>query len=235
MSVKASKRKSPPRASLRQDGLETRQQLLQAAGQVFAEHGYAKATSKEICARAEANIAAVNYHFGGKDELYAAVLEEAHRRLISIETLAAAAQSRMDSRAKLKAFLGRIVGEIANRDAGAWELRVLSRELLSQSALMDRMIASQVQPKVKIFSGIVAEIMQVPAEHPAVARCLVNIIGPCLFLLITQRQLQQRILPSLDLSPERLTEHMVSYALAGMQAVACEAKSTEGKSTETVR
>lgn len=204
--------------------METRQQLLQAAGEVFAAHGYARATSKEICQRANANIAAVNYHFGGKDGLYAAVLEEAHRRLISVESLAAMAQSELDARSKLRMFIGRIAGEITKRDEGAWELRLLSRELLSQSALMERMIVNQVLPKVKLFSGIVAEIMQLPVTHPAVGRCLVNIVGPCIFLLIVHRPLQQRILPNLDLSAAALTEHMVSFALAGMQAIAREAK-----------
>lgn len=206
--------------------MATRQQLLQAAGEVFAAHGYAKATSKEICQRANANIAAVNYHFGGKDGLYAAVLEEAHSRLISVESLAATAQSQMDARSKLRMFIGRIVGEISKRDTGAWELRVLSRELMSQSSLMERMITNQVLPKVKIFSGIIAEIMQLPVEHPAVSRSLVNVVGPCIFLLIVNRPLQQRIAPSLDLSPADLTEHMVSFALAGMQAIAQEVKKT---------
>lgn len=209
--------------------METRQQLLQAAGEVFAAHGYARATSKEICQRANANIAAVNYHFGGKDGLYAAVLEEAHRRLISIESLAMAAQSQGDARSKLRMFIGGVVSEIARRDAGAWELRVLSRELLSQSSLMERMIVSQVLPKVKLFSGIVAEIMQLPVTHPAVGRCLVNIVGPCAFLLIGNRLLQQRVLPNLDLSAAALTEHMVSFALAGMQAIALEAKQSAAK------
>lgn len=225
----ATRRKPPIRQTVRQDGQETRQQLLEAAGQVFAEHGYAKATSKEICERARANIAAVNYHFGGKDGLYAAVLEEAHRRLISIETLTAAAQSELDPRAKLQVFIGCVVREISRRDTAAWELRVLSRELLSQSALIERMIVNQVQPKARILAGVVAEIMQLPVEHAAIGRTLVNVVGPCLFLLITQHRLQQRILPGLDLSPEQLTEHMVSYALAGMQAVAREVRSVAGK------
>ena len=52
----------------------TRNKLLEAAGQVFAEHGYHSATVREICMRAGANVAAVNYHFGDKLELYTEVL-----------------------------------------------------------------------------------------------------------------------------------------------------------------
>lgn len=52
----------------------TKQRLLETAGFVFAERGFEHATVREICRRAKANVASVNYHFGGKEELYAEVL-----------------------------------------------------------------------------------------------------------------------------------------------------------------
>ena len=52
----------------------TRTRLLKAAASVFAEHGYQDATIRQICARAGANVALVNYHFGDKLELYTEVL-----------------------------------------------------------------------------------------------------------------------------------------------------------------
>ena len=213
----------------RQDGLETRRQLLEAAGEIFAEHGYAKATSKEICERAQANIAAVNYHFGGKDELYAAVLEEAHSRIVSIEAVAAAAQSRAAPELKLRTFLTRVVAEVCKSESGGWELRVLSREVLSPSAMMAGLVQNQIAPKAKYVRAILAELMQVPAEDPAVSRVLVNLIGPILMLLITDRSLQKKVVPKLELNVEVLTEHMVTYALAGIEAVARQRKAEKGK------
>jgi AcrR family transcriptional regulator len=210
--------KSPSPA--RQDGLETRRQLLEAAGEVFAEQGHAKATSKEICKRAKANIAAVNYHFGGKDELYSAVLEEAHSRLVSVEAMAAAAKSRMAPELKLRMFVTRIVSEVAKPNRVRWELRVLSREVLSQSPLMTGLVENQIAPKAKFLRAIIAEIMQLPVDHPAVSRSLVNVMGPFLMLLITDRSLQKKVAPKLDLEVEALTNHMVTYAIAGMKAVA---------------
>jgi len=49
--------------------LETRGRVLNAAARLFAEHGFATVTVRDICNKAGANVAAVNYHFGGKDGL----------------------------------------------------------------------------------------------------------------------------------------------------------------------
>ena len=54
----------------RSDGQETRQNLLMAAGEIFAAKGFRETTIAEICKQAEANTAAVSYHFGSKEALY---------------------------------------------------------------------------------------------------------------------------------------------------------------------
>lgn len=215
----ASKRASS-RPVVREDGAQTRQQLLEVAGRVFAERGYMNATSKEICELANANIAAVNYHFGGKDGLYAAVLEEAHARLMSIDTVTAITQSKAGAADKLRMLLRKIVGEVAKRDTGAWELRVLSRELMAPTPLVDGMMRNQVVPKSKLMTAMVGDILGVPATHPAVSRSTVNIIGPCLFLLIVNPDWQKKIFPTLLNDAEALVDHMVTYALGGLQSVA---------------
>ena len=50
--------------------LKTRERLLLTASMIFAEKGYHEATIAEICQQAETNIAAVNYHFQDKENLY---------------------------------------------------------------------------------------------------------------------------------------------------------------------
>src|SRR5882724_7570525 len=57
----------------------TEQRLLESAGEVFAEKGFRAATIRDIIQRAGANIAAVNYHFGDKERLYAAVFRYARK------------------------------------------------------------------------------------------------------------------------------------------------------------
>ena len=56
---------------------DTRQRLIDAAGTIFAEKGYEAASVRDICTAAGANLAAVNYHFGGKRELYVTAVRHA--------------------------------------------------------------------------------------------------------------------------------------------------------------
>lgn len=212
--------RTPSRAVLRENGAQTKQQLLEVAGRVFAERGYVRATSKEICELAHANIAAVNYHFGGKDGLYAAVLEEAHARLVSIDSVAEITRSKGSGADKLRLLLRKIVEEVARRDDGAWELRVLSRELLAPTPLMDGMMNNQVMPKAKMVTAMIGEMLGVPPSHPAVSRSTVSIVGPCVFLLVANPDWLKKIFPALLADTDALVDHMVEFAVGGLRSVA---------------
>ena len=60
----------------KEDPEATRAKLLQAATHVFAEQGFHAATVREICTRADVNVAAINYHFRDKLGLYFEVLRQ---------------------------------------------------------------------------------------------------------------------------------------------------------------
>lgn len=53
---------------------ETREKILDTAERLFAEQGYAVTSLRQVIAAAKVNIAAVHYHFGGKEELLDAVI-----------------------------------------------------------------------------------------------------------------------------------------------------------------
>ncbi|MCQ9617790.1 TetR/AcrR family transcriptional regulator [Paenalcaligenes niemegkensis] len=59
----------------------TRERILNAAEQLFAQHGHENTTMRQITSTADVNLSAVNYHFGSKDSLIQAVFK---RRLEAI-------------------------------------------------------------------------------------------------------------------------------------------------------
>jgi AcrR family transcriptional regulator len=58
----------------------TRERILAAAGELFAARGFHATTVRDIAEAARVNIAAINYHFRAKEELYATVIETALMR-----------------------------------------------------------------------------------------------------------------------------------------------------------
>lgn len=69
-------------------GSATREKILDAAERLFAEHGFAATSHRQITAEAGVNLAAVNYHFGSKEELFVEVvrrrLEPVNRRRLEL-------------------------------------------------------------------------------------------------------------------------------------------------------
>src|SRR5215831_14811430 len=143
---------TPARRSYRQG---TRTELLEAAGHVFAEKGFDRATGKEICERAGANSAAINYYFGGIEGLHAAVLEEANRRLVPLETVTAAIAKKTSARAKLQAIIELVVEKLLGPISSSWVFGVFSREMIVPSPMIEHLFETQGLPKIRIARSII--------------------------------------------------------------------------------
>lgn len=58
----------------RKDGEATRLRILEAAGELCATLGFGETSNKAVAAKAEVDLASINYHFGSRNGLYQAVL-----------------------------------------------------------------------------------------------------------------------------------------------------------------
>jgi TetR/AcrR family transcriptional regulator, regulator of cefoperazone and chloramphenicol sensitivity len=210
-----------------EDRQKTRLQLLEAAGQEFAERGFDRTTAKEICERAGTNTAAVNYYFGGIEGLHVAVLEEARNRLFSADAIAAAVAGKSDPKAKLEAILDLVAEALTGPLSSSWEFRVLGRELVAPSPAMLETKDKVILPRARLLRQFIAELMKLPEDHPAVARGCVSLMAPICMLILADRRHLARALPALKLGPDdagALARHMFRYALAGLEAVARDAR-----------
>jgi TetR/AcrR family transcriptional regulator, regulator of cefoperazone and chloramphenicol sensitivity len=195
---------------------------LETAGQVFSEKGYDGATGKEICERCGVNAAAVVYHFGGTESLYREVLQEARRRLAPSEALAAGVANETDPRKKLAIFIGMLASRMTGTASSTWAARLISREMLSPTPIFDEIRNKEMRGRAAVLRGIVGELMQLPEDHPAVARSCINIMAPFGVLLLIGPQRVEKAFPELSFGPDatqELTRHMVEFALGGIAAI----------------
>jgi AcrR family transcriptional regulator len=203
----------------RPDGTATRALLLQTAGQVFAERGYADATSKEICARAGTPMASVNYHFGSREALYEEVLIEAHRQIVSVDELVEMTRALGDPRDKLRALLGHMLAP-PSREATPWGFRVVLREMMSPGPLAPALVEKAVKPKAKLLLGLLAQVLDLPPDHPAVQRALVFSVLPCIVMLVAPKEIPRKVLPAMAKDSEEMFEDLMRYVFAGLDALA---------------
>ena len=99
------------RTAVAEDKERTRARILAAAIDVFAEHGYEGASTREICGRAGVNGAALNYHFRSKQLMWLAVCDEVSGRMQRIAFSAVSLE--LTPRDALRSFLGALFDGLA--------------------------------------------------------------------------------------------------------------------------
>jgi AcrR family transcriptional regulator len=219
MTSRAVRKPKPSPRSVRSDGAETRLHILEVAGQLFAEKGFERVTSREICSAAGTNLAAVNYHFGSRDGLYDAVLVEAHGQIVGLDDLESISRSRVAPDAKIRELIMLIVRRSSATDL-PWGLRVLVREFMSPSAHVNTLLKQAVLPKLGVARAMIAEFLGVPDEDPLVQRAIAFVVLPCIMLVVAPRPVLRQTLPALMADPAALAQDMANYALAGLSSLA---------------
>ncbi len=203
---------------LRTDGEATYKRILETAGELIAELGFAESSSKAIAAKAEVDLASINYHFGNRGGLYQAVLAEAHRRLISMEVLQKLISSDLPAHDKLKKVIEGMVD--AALEDGGWHPRVLGRELLSPSSHFQVLQREEAFPKFRLILTIFSEISSIPMGDPALFRCFVSAAAPCAMFLVVGRNVPAIAEAVASTPREVLVAHLYHFAIGGMKAIA---------------
>lgn len=209
------------RTGQREDGAATRLQILEAAGQVFAEKGVARTTGKEIAARAGTKSAAVNYYFGGVEALYTEVLIEAHHRLLDYEAVRTLLLTPASPREKLAALLDGVLRAILGPGPEKWPLRVLAREILQPSAALPVLVEREILPKKRLIHTLVADFLGVAPDHPAVSRSMLHIVAPSAMLVVSNPDFLREICPPHAFGDlDAVVAHFQAFVAAGLTAIA---------------
>lgn len=203
-------------------GADTRERLLAAAGEVFAEHGFARGQVREICRRAGANVAAVNYHFGDKAELYRAVLRFAHTCAAPTDALFAEIAPDLPGTEKLRRFIHALLRQMLDEGRPAWHGKLMAREMVDPTDALDEIVEYEIKPKFALLRSIVGEIVRLPADSDPVRWNAASVIAQCLFFH-HNRPVNIRLYPDLVFTPERiawLADRITHFSLDGLHGEA---------------
>jgi len=205
--------------SRKSDQSETRLQLLEAAAEVFAERGFDAATVREICDKAGANIASVNYHFRDKETLYAEVLKYALRRANVKYPAGVGLKPSAPVEQRLKSFIHSFLLRIFEEGPHAWHGRLMLREMVKPTAALDALVEAEIQPMAGRLQGMVREILGGKATTAEVRLSAMSVVSQILFYHHC-RPVVTRMFPDLKFDRrqiDRLAEHITEFSLAALK------------------
>ena len=156
----------------------TRKALCRKARRVFAERGYAEASTDEIVRRAGVTKGALYHHFENKQELYRAVVEEMERELVS--RIVAAASAHSDPWDRLRAMCGAYLDACLESDFA----RIL---VLEAPAVLGWRLWCQIGSEYEIaaFAAALREAVGGSPEPPAEAQVLLGALNTAARVIAT--------------------------------------------------
>lgn len=164
----------------------TRVRLLDAALCVFADKGFHKASVRDICTRAQANTAAINYHFGDKAQLYQQVFERVTARRLA---LAQVFDDAMPPEA-FTAYYRALLAPLAEGEHALKVARLYAREQLEPTGLLTDLRSKYLEPAHARLVGYVCTHAGVAQPDLAIERLAFSLVGMGAFYLHAQPVVQ---------------------------------------------
>lgn len=206
------------------DPAATRRRLLEAAARCFADRGFHGTTVREIAERARVNVAAGNYHFGSKKELYLEVLRgEFERAKVALERGGAsptpAELDRLDRdglvavlRARANVMLRLLLGP----PPGLYGT-LMQREMTDPSEALPTIVDEFIKPWTAELTAIIARL-EPSLDDETLERCAMSVVGQALFFRASM-PIVLRIWKRRAYSPalrDALADHIADFSVGGL-------------------
>lgn len=155
------------------NSLQTKQLLIDVAGLLFAEHGYKQVTVRDIIDAAQANLGALNYHFGSKETLYGEVLKLAcERDKIDLSVL-----ENLSPSDKLVSVIRDSLEVYTLPAEERWWRMLIKRECQFPSHMFDTLVEDHFMRETCVVAKIIGEVVAEAADSEKVKMAIVTMVG----------------------------------------------------------
>jgi AcrR family transcriptional regulator len=204
------------------DSHKTRIQILDVAEELFSEQGLGRVSIRDITRKAKVNLAAINYHFGSKQELIDAVFE---RRIIPVNEARLAALDEVERKAGkrhpkvediLEAFIRPALQSSLQANNGSTAFsRLFGRCLSEPNPEVEALLRKQFEPLMERMDAALRKSLP-HLSRPDVFWRMKFTFGALHHWLLTK----DKCLPDWagDVDIEKQTQKLISYAAAGLRA-----------------
>ena len=198
----------------------TRESIVLAAGPIFAQRGFERATVREICAAAGVNVAAINYYFGDKQRLYIETVKTARARRAS-EVPLPEWDATVPAAEKLRGHVATLMRRMVGLDDAPWETRLLTREVLQPSDACRALVEEHFRPQFDQLSAVIGELLPAETGQAVKHKFALSLIGQCFFYRAASDVVSLLIPPNeidADFDVESLSQHIAATMLGALAA-----------------
>ena len=192
----------------------TRERIAEAAGEIFAERGFEGTTVRDICQRAGANIAAVNYYFGDKQQLYVEAVVRAHRWRMEQASLPEWSET-TTAETKLADFIKTFIRRVLTGPDDTWHTKLVMREMAHPTAACAELVQSSIRPQFEILLAILRALLPADVSAERLRLTAFSIVGQCLFYHfadpVVRNLLTSKEYAELDVA--KLAQHILDFSL----------------------
>ena len=203
----------------------TRDRILEAAGELFAESGFRRATVRKICERAGVNVSAIKYHYGGKEELYSEVLRYWYEFAIRKYPPLLGVGENGPAEEQLRAFIRSLLFRLLDKGKPAWFGKLMAREMAEPTGIFDRLVEENVRPLHELLASIIRKIIRSSVSTEIIRLCCLSIVGQCLFYYnerFVTRLFQRDMATPKEI--EGIADHILRVSLKGFKHYGGETK-----------
>ena len=200
----------------------TKERLLDAAEKLFAKKGFLATSVRDITTEAGCNVAAVNYHFGGKDALYSAMLR---RRVAAVRekrlaTLNAAlgAGLRPTLEQTLRAIADAFLAPVLEDETGPRFLELMSREMVDRRLPATVFLEELFEPTSEAFCALLRRV-EPRLDQQSARTCVHLFVGQLGHTMHARRLFESCPARRNKLTPwPRMIDEIVRFSAGGVRA-----------------
>ncbi len=201
-------------------GQRTKERILEEACHVFAEKGYRDATHAEICKRAGANAAAVNYYYASKEALYRAAFEHLTETADTLYPLDGGLAPQAPPEDRVRAFILAQLNRMFDPERLGSLHRISMSEMFDPTGLLKEQLARRLAHDRQYILQALGELLGTDATKRDTEWCEMSTVCQCFMAAPSPRHDGPRRLFGLDAAePARIAEHIFTFSMAGIQAI----------------
>ncbi len=209
--------------NISKDSDDCQVRMLRAAEKLFAEKGFAGTSVRDITKAGNCNVAAVNYHFGGKENLYIEVfrIHLAKMREVRIKSIIDSAdQSRgaVSLERLIRGFSIAFIESLTHSTDGTLFCDLMTREMLDPHLPQNMFSEDYVHPIQVSFLEVLRQIY--PNLKPEISmRCVFSLVGQLRHLVMAKSLLsngneENSLFPDMS----NVIDHIVRFSVAGFES-----------------